>query len=430
MEVLDKLTILADAAKYDAACTSSGLDRASRPGGLGATMACGCCHSFSADGRCITLLKVLQSNACSYDCTYCVNRRSNDTRRATFTPRELAELTIQFYRRNYIEGLFLSSAVVQSPDHTCELMLETLRILRQEYHFFGYIHAKAIPGASRELLAQLAMLADRMSINIELPSRQSLALLAPDKHKEDILKPMAFLRDGIAQGKQELVRYRHAPRFAPAGQSTQLIVGATPETDLQILRLSTAMYQKYALKRVFYSAYLPVVEHKNLPALTTRPPLLREHRLYQADWLLRYYHFQAEELLDEQEPNFNPYLDPKCGWAIRHPEQFPVEVNRAEYETLLRVPGIGVKSARRIITARRSGRLDFAGLKKLGVVLKRAKYFTLCGGKAFPGIRMEHDAILRALLSDAALETMGQADQLSLFDPTMEDVRACITGQM
>ena len=430
MEVLDKLTILADAAKYDAACTSSGLDRASRPGGLGATMACGCCHSFSADGRCITLLKVLQSNACSYDCTYCVNRRSNDTRRATFTPRELAELTIQFYRRNYIEGLFLSSAVVQSPDHTCELMLETLRILRQEYHFFGYIHAKAIPGASRELLAQLAMLADRMSVNIELPSRQSLALLAPDKHKEDILKPMAFLRDGIAQGKQELVRYRHAPRFAPAGQSTQLIVGATPETDLQILRLSTAMYQKYALKRVFYSAYLPVVEHKNLPALTTRPPLLREHRLYQADWLLRYYHFQAEELLDEQEPNFNPYLDPKCGWAIRHPEQFPVEMNRAEYETLLRVPGIGVKSARRIVTARRSGRLDFAGLKKLGVVLKRAKYFTLCGGKAFPGIRMEHDAILRALLSDAALETMGQADQLSLFDPTMEDVRACITGQM
>ena len=430
MEVLDKLTILADAAKYDAACTSSGLDRASRPGGLGATMACGCCHSFSADGRCITLLKVLQSNACSYDCTYCVNRRSNDTRRATFTPRELAELTIQFYRRNYIEGLFLSSAVVQSPDHTCELMLETLRILRQEYHFFGYIHAKAIPGASRELLTQLAMLADRMSVNIELPSRQSLALLAPDKHKEDILKPMAFLRDGIAQGKQELVRYHHAPRFAPAGQSTQLIVGATPETDLQILRLSTAMYQKYALKRVFYSAYLPVVEHKNLPALTTRPPLLREHRLYQADWLLRYYHFQAEELLDEQEPNFNPYLDPKCGWAIRHPEQFPVEVNRAEYETLLRVPGIGVKSARRIVTARRSGRLDFAGLKKLGVVLKRAKYFTLCGGKAFPGIRMEHDAILRALLSDAALETMGQADQLSLFDPTMEDVRACITGQM
>ena len=269
-----------------------------------------------------------------------------------------------------------------------------------------------------------------MSVNIELPSRQSLALLAPDKHKEDILKPMAFLRDGIAQGKQELVRYRHAPRFAPAGQSTQLIVGATPETDLQILRLSTAMYQKYALKRVFYSAYLPVVEHKNLPALATRPPLLREHRLYQADWLLRYYHFQAEELLDEQEPNFNPYLDPKCGWAIRHPEQFPVEVNRAEYETLLRVPGIGVKSARRIVTARRSGRLDFAGLKKLGVVLKRAKYFTLCGGKAFPGIRMEHDAILRALLSDAALETMGQADQLSLFDPTMEDVRACITGQM
>lgn len=393
-------------------------------------MACGCCHSFSSDGRCITLLKVLQSNACCYDCTYCVNRRSNDTPRASFTPRELADLTIQFYRRNYIEGLFLSSAVVQSPDHTCELMLETLRILRQEYQFYGYIHAKAIPGASPVLLSQIAALADRMSVNIELPSQQSLALLAPDKHREDILKPMAFLRDGIAQGKQEIVRYRHAPRFAPAGQSTQLIVGATPETDLQILRLSSALYQKYALKRVFYSAYLPVVEHRNLPALTTRPPLLREHRLYQADWLLRYYHFQAEELLDAKNPNFNPYVDPKCGWALRHMEQFPVEVNQAEYETLLRVPGIGVKSARRIVAARKAGRLDFDGLKKLGVVLKRAKYFLLCSGRAMPGIRMEHNSILRALLSDAALETMGQADQLSLFDPTMEDVKACLTGQM
>lgn len=430
MDALDKLTILAAAAKYDAACTSSGLDRTSRPGGLGATMACGCCHSFSSDGRCITLLKVLQSNACCYDCTYCVNRRSNDTPRASFTPRELADLTVQFYRRNYIEGLFLSSAVVQSPDHTCELMLETLRILRQEYQFYGYIHAKAIPGASPALLSQIAALADRMSVNIELPSQQSLALLAPDKHREDILKPMAFLRDGIAQGKQEIVRYKHAPRFAPAGQSTQLIVGATPETDLQILRLSSALYQKYALKRVFYSAYLPVVEHRNLPALTTRPPLLREHRLYQADWLLRYYHFQAEELLDADNPNFNPYVDPKCGWALRHMEQFPVEVNQAEYETLLRVPGIGVKSARRIVSARRAGRLDFDGLKRLGVVLKRAKYFLLCSGRAMPGIRMEHNSILRALLSDAALETMGQVDQLSLFDPTMEDVKACLTGQM
>ena len=430
MDMLEKLTILADAAKYDAACTSSGMDRAARPGGLGATMACGCCHSFSADGRCITLLKVLQSNACSYDCTYCVNRRTNDTRRATFAPRELADLTMQFYRRNYIEGLFLSSAVVNNPDYTCELMLETLRILRQEYHFYGYIHAKAIPGASAPLLTQLGLLADRMSVNIELPSEASLQLLAPDKKREDILAPMGFLRDGIAQGRQDIVKYRHAPRFAPAGQSTQLIVGATPESDLQILTLSSALYQKYALKRVFFSAYLPVVEHRNLPALTTKPPLLREHRLYQADWLMRFYHFEATELLDAQNPNFDPYVDPKCGWALRHLEQFPVEVNRADYELLLRVPGIGVKSARRILTARKTGSLDFDGLKKLGVVLKRAKYFVLCRGKAAPGIVMTHQAILRALLSDSALDSLQQGEQLSLFDPTMEDVQKCITGQI
>lgn len=428
--MLEKLTILADAAKYDAACTSSGMDRAARPGGLGATMACGCCHSFSADGRCITLLKVLQSNACSYDCTYCVNRRTNDTRRATFTPRELADLTMQFYRRNYIEGLFLSSAVVNNPDYTCELMLETLRILRQEYHFYGYIHAKAIPGASAPLLTQLGLLADRMSVNIELPSETSLQLLAPDKKREDILAPMGFLRDGIAQGRQDIVKYRHAPRFAPAGQSTQLIVGATPESDLQILTLSSALYEKYALKRVFFSAYLPVVEHRNLPALTTKPPLLREHRLYQADWLMRFYHFEAAELLDAQNPNFDPYVDPKCGWALRHLEQFPVEVNRADYELLLRVPGIGVKSARRILTARKTGNLDFDGLKKLGVVLKRAKYFVLCRGKAAPGIVMTHQGILRALLSDSALDSLQQGEQLSLFDPTMEDVQKCITGQI
>ncbi len=430
MDMLDKLTILADAAKYDAACTSSGLDRAARPGGLGATMACGCCHSFSADGRCITLLKVLQSNACCYDCTYCVNRRSNDTPRATFAPRELADLTMQFYRRNYIEGLFLSSAVVESPDHTCQLMLETIRILRREYQFYGYIHAKAIPGASPQLIAQLGLLADRMSVNIELPSEQSLQLLAPNKTKAAILAPMAQLRDGIAQGKQEVVKYRHAPRFAPAGQSTQLIVGATPETDLQILTLSAALYEKYQLKRVFFSAYLPVVAHKNLPALTVKPPLLREHRLYQADWLMRFYHFRADELLDGQNPNFDPYVDPKCGWALRHLEQFPVEVNRADYELLLRVPGIGVKSARRILKARREGPLDFDGLKLLGVVLKRARYFILCKGRAFPGIVMTHKAILRALLSDSALDALEGNEQLSLFDPTMEDVKQCLTGQI
>ena len=417
MDMLDKLTILSAAAKYDAACTSSGLDRSARPGGLGATMACGCCHSFSADGRCITLLKVLQSNACSYDCAYCVNRRSNDTKRATFTPRELADLTMQFYRRNYIEGLFLSSAVVRTPDYTCELMLETLRILRREYQFYGYIHAKAIPGASPGLLAQLGLLADRMSVNIELPSEASLQLLAPDKKKTDILAPMDFLRDGIAQGKQELVKYRHASRFAPAGQSTQLIVGATPETDLQILTLSSALYQKYQLKRVFFSAYLPVVEHRNLPALTTRPPLLREHRLYQADWLLRFYGFRAEELLDDQHQDFDPRVDPKCSWALAHLDFFPVEVNTADYEALLRVPGIGVVSARRILAARRAGPLHIENLPKLGVVMKRAQYFLTASGKMPDGLRFTPDSLLRGLIA-AERPALPQQDmvQLSLFD--------------
>ena len=430
MELLQKLTILSDSAKYDVACTSSGLDRAGRHGSMGSCTAPGICHTFASDGRCVSLLKVLLSNVCAYDCCYCVNRRSNDVPRASFIPRELADLTLQFYQRNYIEGLFLSSAVQCSPDYTTERMVETLRILREEYHFRGYIHAKAIPGASPGLLAQLGLLADRMSVNIELPSEASLQLLAPDKKKTDILAPMGFLRDGIAQGKQELVKYRHAPRFAPAGQSTQLIVGATPETDLQILTLSSALYQKYQLKRVFFSAYLPVVEHRNLPALTTRPPLLREHRLYQADWLMRYYHFEPGELLEPETPTFDPHVDPKCGCALRHLDRVPVEVNKADYETLLRVPGIGVKSARRIVKARRAGNLSFDGLQPPGVVLKRAKYFILCRGKASPGIIMTHRAILQALLSDAALDAMHQGDQLSLFDPTMEDVRQCITGQI
>ena len=321
--LMDKLRILTDAAKYDVACTSSGLERKGQAGGLGSAVACGICHSFAADGRCISLLKVLMSNACAYNCSYCVNRRENDVPRATFTPRELAELTIEFYKRNYIEGLFLSSAVVKNPDYTCERMLATLRLLREEYRFGGYIHAKAIPGADPRLIQAIGALADRMSVNIELPSQKSLNLLAPEKKKEAILAPMAQIREGIAASRYELARYAHAPRFAPAGQSTQLIIGATPETDRQILLLSAALYKKYALKRVFYSAYIPVVAGPNLPALGQRPPLLREHRLYQADWLLRYYGFAAEELLDEAHPNFHPLLDPKCNWALNHMEQFP-----------------------------------------------------------------------------------------------------------
>ena len=417
VDLMEKLTILTDAAKYDAACTSSGLDRRARPGGLGATMAAGCCHSFSADGRCVTLLKVLMTNACAYDCAYCVNRRSNDVPRAAFTPRELCELTTGFYRRNYIEGLFLSSAVLRDPDYTTERMIAMLRLLR-EGGFAGYIHAKAIPGADPLLTYRLGLLCDRLSVNIELPSEASLKRLAPDKSKTSILSPMGEIRDGILRSRQELRLFRHAPRFAPAGQSTQMIVGATPESDLHILRLSEGLYRRYRLKRVFYSAYMPVSSSPLLPAPQGfRPPLLREHRLYQADWLLRYYHFRAHELLDEDHPDLDPRLDPKCCWALRHLELFPVEVSRADYELLLRVPGVGVTSARRILAARRVGPLTFEGLKGLGVVLKRAQYFLTCSGRMLPGLsRLSREALLaRLTAASPALPPEEAPVQLSLF---------------
>ena len=419
MELLEKLTILSDAAKYDAACTSSGVKRSFQPGKIGNTSSsiAGCCHSFSADGRCITLLKVLMTNCCVYDCKYCVNRRSNDVQRTAFTPRELAELTIGFYRRNYIEGLFLSSGVLRNADYTTEQMIRALRILRQDYGFNGYIHAKAIPGTSPELVQQLGLLADRMSVNIELPSQQGLQTLAPDKTREAILRPMGLIRDKVSESRQELVKYKHAPAFAPAGQSTQLIVGATKDTDRHILHLTEALYQKYRLKRVFYSAYVPVVENSLLPALDTKPPLLREHRLYQADWLLRFYGFQASELLDEAHPDFNPQLDPKCSWAVSHLEHFPVEIMRADYETLLRVPGIGPTSARRIVSARRTAHLRFEDLKKLGVVVKRAQFFLVCDGHAAPGLRFSPESIVRQLEAvERGLLPSGEMQQLSLFD--------------
>ena len=418
MEMMDKLTILADAAKYDAACTSSGVVRGGVGGGIGNATNSGCCHTFSADGRCVSLLKVLMTNHCCYDCAYCVNRRSNDVPRAAFTPRELAELTIQFYRRNYIEGLFLSSAVLKDPDFTTERMIEALRLLRREYHFNGYIHAKAIPGADSGLTYELGLLADRLSVNIELPSEASLQKLAPEKKKSAILAPMAQIRDGARQSKQELKLYRHAPRFAPAGQATQMIVGATPETDRHILSLTQGLYQKYRLKRVFFSAYMPVSDSKLLPAPADfKPPLLREHRLYQADWLLRFYHFKAEELLDEGHENFDNALDPKCDWALRHMEHFPVEVNKADYETLLRVPGLGVRSAQRIVTARRCGPLTFEGLKRLGVVLKRAQYFLTCGGRMMPGLRCSPEGVYRRLagLEREALPQAGW-EQMTMFE--------------
>lgn len=412
MQLEDKLAILADSAKYDVACTSSGVDRAGVHGKLGCSVAAGICHSFTPDGRCISLLKVLYSNACCYDCGYCVNRRSNDVPRATFTPRELAELTIGFYKRNYIEGLFLSSAVIGTPDYTMERMIEALRILRQEYHFNGYIHAKTIPGADAELVRRIGLLADRLSVNIELPSEASLSLLAPDKKKQAILKPMGQIAVQSAQSKKELVLYRHAPAFAPAGQSTQMIIGATPESDRHIMGLAESLYKKYSLKRVFFSAYLPVNSDSRLPALDVRPPLLREHRLYQADWLLRYYDFSAWELLTEEEPNFDPYLDPKCTWAVRHPEFFPVEVNTAPKAALLRIPGIGPKSALRILSARRQQHLGMAELKRMGVVLKRAQYFITCNGRAAAhGTRQE----IAAVLLDPKAFAVG-TQQLSLDD--------------
>ena len=419
MNLLDKLAILADAAKYDAACTSSGVRRSFQPGRIGNTSSslAGCCHSFSADGRCITLLKVLMTNCCAYDCKYCVNRRSNDTRRATFSPRELAELTMGFYRRNYIEGLFLSSGVLRDPDYTTECMIAALRLLREEFRFNGYIHAKAIPGTSPELIAELGLLADRLSVNIELPSEAGLQALAPDKTKSEILRPMTQIRDRVIESKEDLVKYKHAPIFAPAGQSTQLIVGATGESDRHILDLTEALYRRYRLKRVFYSAYVPVVENALLPALDTKPPLLREHRLYQADWLLRFYGFHARELLTEDQPDFNPLLDPKCNWAVNHLGQFPVEIMRADYEVLLRVPGIGPLSAGRIISARRISRLTPDDLRKMGVVMKRAQYFITCGGRTVPGLRFSPESLTRQLehLEREQLPA-AEMEQLSLFD--------------
>ena len=420
--LMDKLTILADSAKYDVACTSSGASRTARAGTLGSCYAPGCCHAFTADGRCVSLLKVLMTNCCAFDCSYCVNRRSNDIPRATFTPRELAELTVEFYRRNYIEGLFLSSAVLGTPDHTTELMIKALELLRNEYHFRGYIHAKAIPGTDPALIHRLGLLADRLSVNIELPSAASLGRLAPDKKKSAILAPMSQIARARDENRQELTVYRHAPKFAPAGQSTQMIVGASPETDYHILKLTEGMYRKYSLKRVFYSAYIPVAEDSRLPALDTKPPLLREHRLYQADWLLRFYQFEADEILDRDNPNFNPYLDPKCNWAVQHYGLFPVDVNRAPFEMLLRVPGIGPKSARRIWHARKLSSLGLDELKRMGVVLKRAQYFITCNG--FSGAHPGRGTAGRERITQALIDPNvfgGNCEQLSLFTPPAVD---------
>lgn len=438
----EKLNILADAAKYDVACTSSSSDRRGKKGFLGNTKACGICHSFASDGRCISLLKILMTNHCVYDCRYCINRASNDIPRATFTPEEICELTVEFYKRNYIEGLFLSSGVLKNPTYTMEKMCETLLLLRNKYHFNGYIHVKTIPGASDELLATAGYLADRISVNLELPTAESLSKLAPNKSFKTILEPMGkvsdtikahrvaigkdarmersrgnmYLSNSIFHSRQSIERQEGITEasvknalvpsdagklkrsFAPAGQSTQMIIGATNESDYTLIQTTQKLYQSYDLKRVFYSAYIPINEDSTLPQIGTPPPLLREHRLYQADWLLRYYGFQANELLSEEKPNFNELLDPKCDWALRHLEYFPVEVQRAPYDMLLRIPGIGPRSAGRIIYGRRYGTLDFDNLKKMGVVLKRAHYFITCNGHRLYNTPIEESYITRQLI--------------------------------
>lgn len=435
MDTTAKLALLADAAKYDVACTSSGIDRDARMGALGNATAAGICHSFSADGRCITLLKVLFTNVCVFDCAYCASRCSNDVPRASFRPRELADLTMEFYRRNYIEGLFLSSGVLKSPDYTTERIIECLRILREEYGFRGYIHAKAVPGTSSDLLAALGLLADRISVNMELPSSESLALLCPNKTRDSIVAPMRQIREGIAEDRDTralmwrdacyMAQRRPARKtraFAPAGQSTQMIIGATPETDFQILNLSSSLYKTMHMKRVFFSAYLSVNEDGRLPQ-GNAVQLDREHRLYQADWLMRFYKFDAAELIDEGQPFLATDIDPKANWAINHLDRFPIEVNTAPYEELLRVPGIGVRGAKAIVGARRATTLGEAELRKLGVAYKRARFFITCRGRyQGHGTRFDKESLHAQLAAPIQAGSHGRrsgkvlAGQMSLFD--------------
>ncbi|MDD6401254.1 MAG: putative DNA modification/repair radical SAM protein [Lachnospiraceae bacterium] len=439
-EINSKLQILADAAKYDVACTSSGSDRRGKKGYLGNSVSCGICHTFASDGRCVSLLKILMTNCCVYDCKYCINRVSNDVPRATFTPDEICKVTTEFYKRNYIEGLFLSSGVLKNPTYTMEKMYETLFLLRNKYKFNGYIHVKVIPGVSEDILSAIGFLADRISVNLELPTAESLKKLAPNKNFQTIMKPMEQITGTIASNRLAIGKDARMERsginryltnnifndskrietssklpsvvtkekvnrkFAPAGQSTQMIIGATDETDFNLIKTTQYLYQTYDLKRVFYSAYIPLNEDSELPALGTAPPLLREHRLYQADWLLRYYGFQYNELLSEEKPFFNERIDPKCDWALRHLGDFPVEVQTASFDLLLRVPGVGPKSAMRIVNSRRYGRLDFSHLKKMGVVLKRAHYFITCNGKMMYNTPIEEQYITRQLIADSGKE--------------------------
>lgn len=402
MTLKEKLTILADSAKYDVSCSSSGSTRKNE-GGIGNAAFSGICHSFATDGRCISLLKILMTNCCIFDCKYCINRKSNNVKRTIFTPEEICELTMNFYRRNYIEGLFLSSGIVKSPDYTMELLIKTIKMLRYKYHFHGYIHCKAIPGANEYLLKELGNLVDRLSANIELPTESGLKLLAPNKEENKVTKIMSYVKEN------------HNRSYVPAGQSTQVIIGATKETDLDIMTKSETLYKSYALKRVFYSAYIPVNKDKLLPMLKT-PPLVRENRLYQADWLLRFYGFKVKDLLDEDNPNFNILMDPKANWALRHLNEFPKEINTVSYYDLLKVPGIGIKTAKRIIACRKNFKITFNDLKKLGVVMKRAKYFITCNNKYFISSEYFKKSFIEAnLILEDNPKVENNKEQLSLF---------------
>ena len=417
MDLMDKLKILSNAAKYDVSCSSSGSKRKNINNGIGDAASYGICHSFTADGRCISLLKILFSNDCVFDCKYCINGSSRDFVRTTFTPDEVCSLTINFYKRNYIEGLFLSSAIIKNPNYTMELLLKTVKTLRTVHKFNGYIHLKAIPGASQELIEEAGRFVDRMSVNIELPSSDSLKLLAPQKSKEKILTPMNTIKNNIINYKEMKKSIKSTPLFVPGGQSTQLIVGATPESDFKIINLSQNLYDKYNLKRVYYSAYVPVIKDNKLLPEISHPPMLREHRLYQADWLLRFYGFRADELLKNEHDNFDLNFDPKTQWALTNLNDFPVEINKASYETLLRVPGIGITSAKKIIKIRRVHKLTFEDLRKLRVVLKRAKYFITCCGKYYGDVSFNDESIKnRLLLGSIDNKKIVDENQISFFD--------------
>lgn len=415
--ILDKLRTLAESAKYDVSCSSSGTTRKSKAGSVGSAHGWGICHSFTEDGRCVSLLKIMLTNYCIYDCAYCINRRSNDLKRATFTVDELTHLTLEFYRRNYIEGLFLSSGVINNPDYTMERMVRVIKDLRTIHRYNGYIHMKSIPGASRELVNQAGLYADRLSVNIEIPTEQNLKLLAPEKDHQSVYKPMHYIQEGVVESKEERKKYRSAPRFAPAGQSTQMIIGATPESDLNILNVSSALYQRPSMKRVYYSGFIPVNEYDNrLPAIK-QAPLVRENRLYQADWLMRFYQFNVNEIVDDAYPNLDLEIDPKLAWALRHPEAFPVDINKADYALILRIPGIGVKSAMQIVSARKYGKVNALTLKKMGVVMKKAQYFITCHELPVFTINETTPEQLRKILTENKKKKKDDDLQLSIIFP-------------